>query len=155
MKKTTKKKLMVITIILIFGMSTIAFVATNIMIPTEIKKLENPIIVGEIDTNTEYHYIQNGYTFFRFYYENEIPSYIDDLPYIFVTNINQIQLFVLKIPANETYIKIRNLNGEIEIFNITMEDIYDALCETLIVTPSECGLRQMINRTTEKTNTTE
>jgi hypothetical protein len=151
MRKQRKQMLMVLFIVLIFGMSSLAFVVNFATPETKVTKLDTFVIDGEVNENLEYQYIQRGYTFMRYYYADTVPDYISQLPEIFVTNTNQKQLFVLKIAANDTYVSIRSANNEVSI-NATEEDIFDALCSTLMVTPSECGLRNILENIT--TNTT-
>jgi len=142
-------------IIIIFGMSSFAFVALYGTEPTEEQQqrttLTDFVVEGDINQALEFEYIGNGYTFLRFYHiENDplIPV-IEQIPDAYLTNLNQKQVFVLKIPANETHIKISNLNGEQEFFNVTNEGLFDIMCETLIVIPSECGLRNVLTNMTD------
>jgi len=147
---------MALVIVLIFGMSSLAFVATNTFSSSEQQQtaLNNFVIDGDINQSIEYPYISKGYTFLRFYYteDSQFISYMDQVPDAYLTSTNQKQVFVLKISANETYIKISNLNGEKEIYNLTYDKIFDGLCEQLVVTPSECGLRNLL---LNQTNTTQ
>jgi hypothetical protein len=155
MKKKNKQIIMVLFIVIIFGLSSVAFVANNVFGPTEqqIIKLDKYIIDGDINETLTYQYINNGYTFLRFYYKENDPfiQYIEQIPESYKTSVDQIQIFVLKIPANETYMKITNLNGVNEIHNLTYEKIFDALCEYLVITTTECGFKNiMLNQTNAK-----
>lgn len=145
--------LMALFIVIIFGMSSLAFVVLYGTGPVEPQQQQNTldsfVIDGDINQALEFEYINKGYTFLRFYYVDNEPllSIVEQIPDTYPTNLNQRQVFVLKIPSNETYMKISNLNGENEIYNITNEKIFDIMCENLIVTPSECGLAKLLNQT--------
>lgn len=70
MKKSTKKIVMSLFIILIFGLSSIAYVATSFFGPkenTQQNSVQSYFIDGNIDIQTENTYVQNGYTWIKFY----------------------------------------------------------------------------------------
>ena len=145
---------MALFIVIIFGMSSIAFVFLSNTGTTEEQQqqtmLTDFVVEGDVTEALEFQYTRNGYTFLRFYHvENDpLTEIVEQIPDTYLTNINQKQVFVLKIPANETYIKITNLNTEQEYYNVSNEQIFDIMCETLIVTPSECGLRNVLTNMT-------
>jgi len=151
MRKSTKKAIMALAIVLVFGMSTIAYVVTSVSNPVqqeeELQLLESYVIDYELNYRTESEYILNGFTIFKFYYADQadtsILSYIDQLPNIFKTDNNQIQLIVQKLPANTTYANIVNYYVIEEIVNLTEENIFDSLCDSLLSSPLECGLKQV------------
>ncbi len=145
MKKSTKKLLMALAIILIFGMSSIAFVATGLFGPTpqeQVKPLDGYVIDKAIDTNTESVYIQNQYTFLKFYYKNKdtLYIYVEQLPDIMSLPGGQIQLVVSRLEGDETRAEITNLNGNYEVTDLTPQGIFDALCERVLYTPTDCLL---------------
>ena len=146
MKKSIQNKLMVLFVVLIFGMSTIAYVftsATGFGTPDEVSTLDNFIIEGDVDPNVEFEYTQNGYTFLKYYYkEGPLLSYVESLPSLFTTNTGQTQLFVVKIPAETESITISNLNGVQEVEDLSATAVFVLLCEYIIVTPAECMLSQ-------------
>jgi hypothetical protein len=145
MKKATKNRLMALSILVIFGFSSIAYVASSFTgTQTEAKRLTSYVINGEIDQTTEASYAQNGYTFLKLYYNSTIDSaivdYLEQAPDMFITVSNEKQLYVQKIPAETNYIRITNLNVDTQITNITQDAIYTDLCNYLMVLPTECAL---------------
>lgn len=139
---------MAISIILIFALSSIAFVFSGFQsgqnTNTNLKPLENFVVDGEINQNLENTYIQNGFTFLKFYYnestDTNIVNMINNIPESFTTPSGQQQVIVIKIISQETYAKILNINGENDVFNITSDKIFDALCLNLMVMPTECTI---------------
>ncbi|MFA4819513.1 MAG: hypothetical protein WC613_00980 [Candidatus Aenigmatarchaeota archaeon] len=148
MRKSTQKTLMALSIILIFALSSIAFVfsgfQTNQNTNTELKPLESFVVDGEINQNLENTYVQNGFTFLKFYYnestDSDIVNMISSVPESFTTPTGQQQVIVIKIISQETYAKILNINGENLVYNITTDKIFDALCLNLMVMPTECTI---------------
>lgn len=144
MNRATKKRLMALIIVLTFGLSSVAFVVSGItgsLINTQqFKPLEGYVLEGEINPYVESQYIQNGYTFLKYYYTSEVPEYINAMPTSFPTNDGQIQLIVVKIKSSEDFVTISSINGAKEIKNITQETIINDLCNSLLVTPVECSL---------------
>ena len=151
MKKQTKQKIIVIFIVTIFLLSPIYFFASGNFgnsnnQPTQ---LDDFVIEEELDFNTENYYISQGYTTLKFY-SKEHPSFLDTLPdvtsiYAGQTEIKQ--LIVQKIVSNETKVIVIGPYGENTIENITQENIFKTLCETLSVSPLECGIYNFINST--------
>lgn len=141
MKKSTKKTIMALSIVLVFGMSSIAYVVVSFTggpVQSEFKPLDNFVVDGELEPTTAYQYYSWGYTFLKFYYTDDIPDFINSLPDMFMTSDSRVQLIVEKIPANDTYINIMNFNSEETVYNLTEEAVYEALCNTLLVTPIDC-----------------
>ncbi|MBI2233355.1 MAG: hypothetical protein HYU56_05545 [Candidatus Aenigmarchaeota archaeon] len=141
MNRTTKKRLMVLAIILTFAFSSIAFIVTGItgsVTQQEFKPLESVVVDGEVDSYTESVYVQKGYTFLKFYYTDSAPQYINDLPSTMATTNGETQLIVVRVQSTENFAAISNLNGAVEVKNTTQENIVDALCKSLMVTPVEC-----------------
>ena len=145
MKKSTKKTIASLIIILIFGMSTIAFVATGIFGAQngQQKLLDKNVIDGPIDPNLEGFYIQNQYTFLKYYYREKdaIYDYVSQLPETMTLPTGEIQLFVERIESNESSATILNLKGSSDVANLTQQDIFNALCENLLFTPTDCLLQ--------------
>lgn len=143
MKKSTKKTLMALGIIFIFGMSSIAFVFSGFTQQQEqLKPLDSFVVDGEIDQPLESAYIQNGVTFLKFYYngsvDSRIASFVDQAPELFTTSAGQLQLIVLKIESPSTYARILNVNGAVDLAEITVDGLYDSLCTALLAPPPEC-----------------
>ena len=161
MKKITKQRIGVLIVASIFLMSTIAYVFTSsINPPEESEALEEFVIEGELDPAIENEYLRVGFTIMKVYNpDSGIISYVDSLPNYLRTNDNQIQLIVEKIPGNETYAVVTGPYGEEEITNLTRGNIFDALCNILLITPLECGYEELttatiINMTENTTNST-
>jgi len=145
MKKSTKKLIMALAIILIFGLSSIAFIATGILgqpLQDQIKPFESNIVDGPISIATENAYIQGQFTFLRFHYKEKdiLYNYTEQLPDIMATPGGEKQLVVNRLAANKTQVEIINLNGNFEVLDITQQGLFDALCERVLYTPTDCLL---------------
>ncbi len=151
MKRSTKKMIFVIFILITFIMSSIAFVVINLggglgnQQQAEIKPLETFIVEGDIDPRLEQAYLQGGFTFLKYYRSEkneDVDRYLDTLPDLTITTSNQKQLFVQKINSSDTKMIIRGPYGEtlLTTGNITRNSIFETLCRTLLVTPIECVL---------------
>jgi hypothetical protein len=154
MKKSTKKALTSIVIILIFGMSSIAFVMSGLggQQQQQFKPLESNVVDKKIDTNTENVYLQNHYTFLRFYYteKNALFEYTATLPDTMTLPSGQAQLIVNRLEGNETKAEVVNINGNYEVTDISETGLFDALCQNIMYTPTECLLKNL-----EQPNETE
>jgi hypothetical protein len=149
MKKHTKQYLIVLFIILIFGMSTIAFVTTGFLGGTggnQFKPLASPIVEGELDPIYENTYIQKGFTWLKFYYTDADPrflAFIDSLPEAYATNTGQTQMIVQKInkdyAGKQQYVVVSSQQGVDEIENPDKMKIVNSLCALLTFIPAECG----------------
>ncbi len=152
MKKSTQRYIMVFSIILIFGMSSIAFVATGLFGNSgdqqqqQFKPLPNPVVEGELEPVYENTYVQNGFTWLKFYYKEpkqEFLLFVDSLPQAYTTNTGQTQLIVQKINSeyagNENYIIISSQQGVENIEELNESKIINSLCRLLTVVPAECG----------------
>ncbi|MBI2075639.1 MAG: hypothetical protein HYT72_00130 [Candidatus Aenigmarchaeota archaeon] len=145
MRKSTQQKIMVAFIIFTFSFSSLAFFFTSSVPVEEFRPLENFVIDGELDAKTESVYVQNGFTSLKFFYnDTNLIDYVNQLPELTMTNTNQVQLIVQKIPGKETFLVINNRNNQEELRNITRSSIFLSLCRLLTITPVECGL---LNRT--------
>jgi hypothetical protein len=152
MKKATKQKLVVLFIILIFGMSTIAFVFLGITgnIGTEQQGLTSPVIEEEIDPQLESAYIQNGITFLKYYYKekDDIYNYVGTLPGTLTTSDGQVQMVVERIQSDEERMVIDSIyGGTEELAEITYDSVLSSLCSHLVSTPPECALRALNSNT--------
>ena len=157
MKKVTKHRIMALVIVLIFGLSTVAFVVaglrgTDTTNQNSVKSLNSTIVDGEINTNTENIYIQNQFTFLRLYYRerNALYDYASGLPEVMTLPTGEIQLIVNMLVSNETKAEIVNLNGNFEIQSPTEQKIFDGLCQQLMFTPTDC----LVGNFTGKSNST-
>lgn len=147
MKKSTQKMLMALGIIVIFGLSSIAFVFSGFAPADQqnnLKPLDKFVVDGEIDPRLEDAYTRAGFTFLKLYYSNEtarqIIAFAEQAPDSFTTPDGQRQLIVIKLQSSLNYAKINNLNGERDIFNVTTDKITEELCTYLVVQPTECAL---------------
>ena len=149
MKKSMKKMIFLIFVVITFFGSSIAFVVVNLGgVPQQQEKLEplkSFVIEGDIDPRLEQAYLSNGFTFLKYYYAEKdavLEQYIDALPDLTITNFNQKQLYVQKISSNNNRIIIRGPSGEALLTsgNITEIAIYQTLCSTLLFAPPECAL---------------
>ncbi len=143
MKNSTKKKIFAGFIILTFAMSSLAYVSTIFTGSPEesFRPLNSFVVEGRLAQETENRYVQAGFTSLRYYYSanyNPLAGFADLLPYNTRTNTDQQQLIVQKIPANETYVSIITANAIENIDNVTQQNVMDALCRLLTVTPLEC-----------------
>jgi len=154
MKKESKKQIMVLMIVIIFFGSTFAYVILSTFREEE-KHNEIPtsyILNYKLDENIEMQLISKGFTSVQYFYKipnYTIMSYLDKIPEEFkivIGDKEQIQTYVQKINYSynntDSYIAIKSLVNKIEIAdeNITENNIYEALCKTVISPPGECGL---------------
>lgn len=158
MKKSTKKTMTALIIILIFGFSSIAFVASSVFYgggnsgsggqSQEFMPLDNFVIEGEIDSFTQDVYVQNGFTFLKVYHTgDEDISFVDSLPQLMTTPTGETQLIVQKIPSSVASASIINLQAfeTLEEEEITQEAMFTALCKNLVFTPTDCLLLNITN----------
>jgi hypothetical protein len=150
MKKSTKKIVMSLFIILIFGLSSIAYVATSFFGPkenTQQNSVQSYFIDGNIDIQTENTYVQNGYTWIKFYSngnDNEFLAFVKNLPNTYTIPSGQHQIIVQKMSTqvDETYILIESLQGQ-ERVGPEANSTVDALCKLLTIPPVECALKSI------------
>ena len=147
MKKSTKKTLASLIIILIFGMSSIAYVISTIDSSgqQQAQTLNSTVVEGRISDDLVSSYIQNTpVTFMMFYYsqKGDLYDYVAQLPDL-MSYGGQPQLVVARIPSNETQVQILNHNGEVDVTDLTQSGIYDALCQNLLYTPVDCLLQNL------------
>lgn len=143
MRREAKKRIMAFAIVLTFTLSSIAFVVTGLTgsaAEREFKPLQGYVFDGEIDPYTESVYVQNGFTFLKYYYVSQAPDYLNDMPDSFSTSAGQVQMFVVRIKGAEDYATVSNINGLKDIRNISLQNIAEELCDALVVLPPECSL---------------
>ena len=148
MKKSTKKTLMALSIMLVFGLSSVAFVVGSsfgaTQSDTSIEPLTSYVIDGEINPQVEAAYIQGGFTFVKAYYNHnmsqEVMDFVSQTPELFQTPNRQTEIVAQRIFSSQNYVKIVNTNGEENILDPTPEKIYDELCLRLVVQPTECAI---------------
>ena len=138
---------MVFSIIIIFSMSSVAYVITSFTQPYQGNddSIDSFVIDGELSPEQEQLALQNRFTIVKYYYSSpELMSFIEKIPDNFKTNVNQVQAIVEKIPTNGTsYVYIVGPFNDVEIEELTQDNIYNALCDTLASPPLECGLRNL------------
>jgi len=136
---------MALGIIFIFAMSSIAFVFTGFgpQPANQLQPLDRFVVDGEISPQLENAYIQGGFTFLKFYYDNSsvdknLVLFVEQAPELFTTSAGQVQLIVLKIESPATYGRIVNINGAVDVPDLNREKLFDSLCSSLIAPPVEC-----------------
>ena len=142
-----RKRFFALFIIGTFLLSTIAFVITGLGSTffaqnQQPKVLTSFILSEDIDQVTEQDYVGKGYTFLKYYYNEQPPAFLDALPDAFRAG-NDVQLFVVKIQDSKNYARIVNVNNYFEVNNLTEDGIISELCNRLMVTPVECSLRNI------------
>lgn len=145
MKKSTQQKLVVLFILLIFGMSTLAFVFLSIVGQTtpQEESIESPVVERELSPYLESLYIQAGVTFLRYYYteKDDIYEYVGTLPGTLTAIDGSTQLVVERIQTDNRRLEIQSLYDNEDIDTLATEEIFLALCRHLISTPPECILQ--------------
>lgn len=149
MRREKKKVVMTLFIILVFGMSSIAFLTSGLLgvsaPPPEIKQLTSFVVEGEIDPDTENAYISSGVTFLKVYLSERDPAfeaYLNGLPQALTTPAGQVQLVVQKFNAGQPHASIVNAQHDVMV-NLTRADISAALCTRLLFAPIECALENL------------
>ncbi len=136
---------MALFVLFIMAASSLAYVFSNFSSPqTEVKPLVNFVVSGEIDPRTEDMYIQNGFTFLKFYYNNEtdpaLINYMNQIPATFTTATGQQQIILQKLEGLVTYMQIKNMNIQTDFYNLTQDTVFLELCNNAVVLPTECAL---------------
>jgi hypothetical protein len=156
MKKSTKKTIMALAIVLIFGLSSIAFFFTGLtgygtQQTQAFKPLATNVVEGKLSEQYKQTYVQNGYTWIEFYYdpsESMYASIADQLPAAFTTPSGQPQIVVQKINesyANESmYFVVTSNNGIESLSGNETDKMLDVLCRLLSFPPIECGLQNIM-----------
>jgi len=160
MKKDTKKRLGAFIIILIFGMSSLAFIIVGIGGQGSTNNndqlqqdLQDYIVEYEIDPAVRQQILSSGFTLVTYYYTEE-KIIVDLYPKKYALNTGQSQIFVEKIKSDKDSMTISSSQNTETIDNLTDENIFNALCRTLVVTPLDCVLTGDIgNNTQGNTNT--
>ncbi len=142
MRHSTKKKLFAVFIILTFALSSLAYVGSVFTGgPQQQATIPDSFVIeGKLNSETESSLVQRGFTSLRYYYDssNPLAGFVDLLPYNTRTNTDQQQLIVQKIPANKTSVSIITANDAEDIGNATAQNVMQALCRLLTITPLEC-----------------
>lgn len=138
---------MAISVLLIMSLSSIAYVFYDVIgqPTTEIKPLTTYVVEGDINPQLESLYIQSGWTLLKVYDNGSIApdvrAFIDQTPASFTTNQGQSQMIVQKYNGSRTYAVISNQNTDYTINDVTIENLNNELCNSLVVLPTECALR--------------
>ena len=160
MKKETKQKIFIFFVILMFGSSSIAYVFIGFGDDgDELEVLTDFIVEHELNAVTEQYYIQRGYTFMRYLYQIKDENYflLQELPDIYRTLQDQKQIIIERIESNITELQIVNSNNKVIIAqeNLTFDNIYESLCNTLLSVPTECvTYLGVLEKTNARANTT-
>jgi hypothetical protein len=144
MRKATQQRLMALFVLIIMAASSLAYVFSGFEQKEEVKPLASFVVNGEVSPAVENMYIQNGFTFLRFYYNNEtdplLINFMNQVPDTFTTTAGQKQVIVQKLEGNETYMQIKNMNLQTDFFNLTQDVVFRELCNNVVVLPTECAL---------------
>ncbi|GEM_PF-1811905 len=161
MKKQTKQRIAALVIVVIFGMSSIAFVVGSLAgTPQEdkIKPLENFVVEGHVDQRVEDAYYKGGFSWMKFYYTDKndlLYLSVDQFPDIFKAPNGQRQLIVQKLEGNESYVYVYSLNGQEELTVPTEEQLIESVCRVLSAPPPDCAfLNQTKTNNTNSNNST-
>ena len=137
--------MVVVFILLIFGMSTLAFVFLSIVGQTAIPQeetIESPVVEKELSPYLESLYIQGGVTFLKYYYteKDEIYGYVGTLPGTLTAIDGSTQIVVERIQDSSRRLTIQSLYDNQDMDTLTTKEIFLALCNHLVSTPPECAL---------------
>ena len=140
--------MVVVFILLIFGMSTLAFVFLSIVGQTAIPQeetIESPVVEKELSPYLESLYIQGGVTFLKYYYteKDEIYGYVGTLPGTLTAIDGSTQIVVERIQDSSRRLTIQSLYDNQDIDILTTKEIFLALCNHLVSTPPECALNSI------------
>ncbi len=156
MRKQTKQRIAALVIVVIFGMSSIAFVfgfLGGTPQQDEIKPLEKFVFEGQVDPRVEDAYYRGGFTWMRFYYvdKNEVLySSIDQFPDLFKAPNGQQQMIIQKLESNESFVYVYSVNGQEELTAPTEDQIIESVCRVLVLPPPDCAF---LNQTKTNNNT--
>ena len=160
MKKDTKKRLGAFLVILLFGMSSLAYVVVGIYGKSSNsnsnnndqlqKDLQDYIVEYEIDPAVRQQIISGGFTIVTYYYTEQKID-VESFPKKYALNTGQPQIFVEKIKSNKDSLTIFSSQNTETLDNLTDENILNVLCRTLVVTPLDCVLTGEILNTTGNT----
>ena len=154
MKKDTKKRLAALIVILIFGMSSLAFIITGISgqnnQPSDTKlqdDLQDYIVEYELDSATRQQIISAGFTLVTYYYTEE-KIIVDLYPTKYALNTGQPQIIVEKVKSDKDSMTISSSQNTETLENLEDQSIFSVLCKTLIVTPLDCVFIQGLENNT-------
>jgi hypothetical protein len=147
MNKQTKKTLMSLSIILVFALSSIAFVFSGFghnQQQQQLTPLTSFVVAGDIDPRLEEAYINAGYTFLKLYHGSSLDQsviiFAEQAPSVFTTPTGQTQLVVQKLASPVDYATIVNGNGAEDYYNLTADVLLSGLCTHLIAASPECAV---------------
>jgi len=154
MRKDTKKQVMALFIVLIFGLSSIAFFFTSFFggstqQQNDIKPLEKFVLDGQVDSRVEDAYYRSGFTWMKVYYSDKndrVYTTVEQLPDLFKTPDGQTQLVVQRLQANSTLISIYSVNGREELLiDADENEIISKLCSVVVLPPADCAFLNQTN----------
>lgn len=138
-----KERIGAIFIGLIMLSSVIGFALMGVVSDQSSETPEIPtIITGEIESNELLFFLQNGRTFFKYYYADDQKSLDDKLTLeIFVNKMKEYSV-LNEIEANETSLEIIGSGGKITQFEeeINNQNLLTTFCEVAIIKPKDCFL---------------
>jgi len=107
-----------------------------------IKKFSNQFIFDEKLTEQEKDFLlQRRITILSYYYSNNTKNAFE--PESIVNSINSQnprgQLIMEKIKSNETRVELNSLRNTIVIKNLTYNNLFKGLCDTLYYPPPDCS----------------
>src|SRR3989344_4941178 len=157
MKKDTKKRLGALIVILIFGMSSLAFIiigiggqgsGSNTNNNEQLQDdLQDYIVEYELDSATRQQIISGGFTLVTYYYTEE-KIIVDLYPTKYALNTGQPQIIVEKVKSDKDSMTISSSQNTETLENLEDQSIFSVLCKTLIVTPLDCVFIQGLENNT-------
>lgn len=167
MKKSTKKAVMALIIVLIFGLSSVAFFFTgltgfqNNQNQNQFTPLTNSIVKGPLPAIYKQTYVQSGWTWIEVYAAEPntfVDQYIEPLPTTFVTPSGQPQIIVQEFNQtynNETLYTIMTSSAAEQSFSgADAEKLFSGLCTVLTYQPVECSFNATVGKPANNTNST-
>ena len=145
MKKSNKKIIWALFIIIVMFGSSLAYVALSVIPEQTTPQFTAPnelVIEGMLNETLKEVYIPRGYTLMEFhYYEGccqEIQFYIDALP-----EMLEKQLIVEKIKdGTGPAIVAESIYGKDERNITAVDDVFESLCKVLTKPPPDCGIME-------------
>ncbi|MBI5060888.1 MAG: hypothetical protein HZB67_01085 [Candidatus Aenigmarchaeota archaeon] len=146
MKKSTKKVLWALFIIIVMFGSTFTYVILSAIPETAPQQFQEPaefLVSGYMNETLKEVYISRGYTIMEFHYYDgccqELQFYIDALP-----EELEKQLIIEKInDGTGPRILAKSMYGLEERNVTTIDDVFVSLCKLLAKPPIDCGLMEL------------
>ncbi len=159
MKRETKKQMWVLLVVIIFFGSTIAFTISQAFgvtdQQTEPVTIENERIFEQSNNDLENLFVSRGFTIAVLNYDGECCEDIIQYLEVFSEDNNgQIAVFKNKNPGiDQKSLKLSSFVNTVVLINeeITIENVFDNLCNIMLQTPLECGVK-FINTTNSSTS---